>query len=63
MKPGHRRYSISVTVQELMVIKIALGFFRRTATRRGLLWQRVCRIEPEVDLKVQKLKKLEKKYK
>ena len=61
MKPRHKRYAVSATIPELMVIKLALGFFRRTALRRGLLWQRVCRLEPEIAWRIEKLQKLEKK--
>jgi hypothetical protein len=57
----HKRYGISTTVQELMVIKIALGFFRRTAPRHTLIWQSVCRLEPEIEFKITKLQKLEEK--
>ena len=61
MHPRHKSYAISFTIQELMVLKLALGFFRRTA-RRGLIWQHVCRIEPEIELKIAKLQKWEKKH-
>lgn len=57
----HKRWAISFTLQELMAMKIALGFFRRMSPRRGLLWQKITRLEPEIAIRVDRIRKLEKK--
>ncbi len=56
----HTKYTCVFSLDELKALKIIVGFFRRSVPYRGILFQKACRLEPEIEIKIMKLEKREK---